>query len=50
MRTSSSFVDQDELRALLPAADAVETDFRCNDWTLSLLGMVIMEIESKEMI
>jgi hypothetical protein len=47
MRISSSLVDQDELRALLPAADAVETEFRWTD-ALPALGMVFMEIESKE--
>lgn len=48
MRVSSSFADQDELRAPLPAADAVETELRWDDAALSILGMVIMEMEKRK--
>lgn len=44
MRVSSSLADHEELRVPEPpAADTVDTEVRCDDGALSILGMMIIE-------
>lgn len=42
IRIPSSLADHEEHRVPPPAAELVDTELRCDEWTLSILGMMIM--------